>query len=228
MKKYYHAYNERYKKIHQEGLLWFSNKPTPEVINWVDYHYISLGENLCEIGCGEGRDALFLAKKGFNITAVDIAEEAIRKCRVLSAAKGLKIAWVVSDALQLGEKLSNNYNWIYSVGTLHMLVKDEDRRGFLNSIYSLLKPGGKFLLVNMGDGDSERSTDLSTAFELQERGHMGTGRKFEVAGTSYRAVNWDNHIKELTDAGFVIDKMFNTENRDYSKCMTVYLNKEEK
>ena len=57
---------------------------------------------------------------------------------------------------------------------------------------------------------------------------MGTGRKFEVAGTSYRAVNSNNHIKELTAAGFVIDKKFSTENRDYSKCMTVYLNKGEK
>lgn len=225
MKKYYHAYDERYKKIHEEGLLWCSDQPTPEVMNWVEYYNIPLGEEICEIGCGEGRDALHLAEQGHKITGIDISRKAIKKCKELAKEREVDLEWIVSDALFLGEELNKSYDWIYSVGTLHMLVEDKDRKEFLRSIYSLLKPKGKFLLISMGDGETERSTDVSTAFELQERTHMLSGKTYKLPSTSYRAVNWENHIKELEELGFTIEKTLNTQNEEYFKCMTVYLTK---
>lgn len=63
MKKYYFAYEDRYKQIHSEGLLWFQDKPTPELLEWIESNGILLGSNICEIGCGEGRDALYLSEK---------------------------------------------------------------------------------------------------------------------------------------------------------------------
>lgn len=225
MKKYYHAYEERYKKIHGEGLLWFSKEPTPELIDWIEYYNISVDNEICEIGCGEGRDALFLAEQGYKITGVDISDEAIRKCEELSKERKVNVDWIVSDALHVSEKFNRHYNWIYSVGTIHMLVENNDRERFLKTINSLLEPKGKFLLISKGDGETERKTDTSTAFELQERNHMLSGKTFEVAGTSYRAINWENHKKELENAGFIIEKMMSTENEEYFKCMTVYLTK---
>ncbi len=226
MKKYYNAYEERYKKIHEEGLLWASKNPTPELINWIDYYNISIDDDICEIGCGEGRDALYLAEHGYKLTGIDISEEAIRKCGELSKERKVHVNWIVSDALYLNKKLNRQYDWIYSVGTLHMLVEDKDRQQFLKTINSLLKPRGKFLLINMGNGEVERKSDVSKAFELQERNHTISGKTFEVAGTSYRAINWENHKKELEDAGFIIEKMLNTRNEEYFKCMTVYLTKD--
>ncbi|MCQ4923612.1 class I SAM-dependent methyltransferase [Tissierella carlieri] len=226
MKKYYHAYEERYKKIHGEGLLWFSKEPTPELISWIEYYDISVDDEICEVGCGEGRDALYLAEQGYKITGVDISEEAIKKCEELSKERRVNVNWIVSDALQLNEKLKKHYDWIYSVGTLHMLVEDEDRKRFLNTINSLLNPKGKLLLISMGDGEIERKTEIETAFDLQERSHMKSGKTFEVASTSYRAINWKNHREELEDAGFIVEKIMNTENEEYSKCMTVYLTKD--
>ncbi|WP_054871887.1 class I SAM-dependent methyltransferase [Caloranaerobacter sp. TR13] len=184
MKKYYYAYEERYKKIHKEGLLWFSKKPTPELIDWVEYFNIPLGNEICEVGCGEGRDALYLATQGYEITAVDISEEAIRKCKELAEERKVKVNWVVSDALYLREKIKRQFNWIYSVGTLHILVENEDRKKFLKTLYSLLKPKGKLLLISMGDGETERATDTKIAFELQERNHMWSEKTFRVASTS--------------------------------------------
>ncbi|GIM32096.1 hypothetical protein [Paraclostridium bifermentans] len=46
-----------------------------------------------------------------------------------------------------------------------------------------------------------------------------------VASTSYRSINWKNHIKELEDAGFLIEKTINTQNNEYGNCMVVYLKK---
>ncbi|WDV46543.1 hypothetical protein PV797_02325 [Clostridiaceae bacterium M8S5] len=68
----------------------------------------------------------------------------------------------------------------------------KDRNSFLKSIYSLLKPNGKVLLVNMGDGKEERQTDTTKAFELAER-NLRSGEQINVASTSFRCVNVDYH-----------------------------------
>lgn len=226
MKKYYHAYNERYKRVHAEGLLWFSEEPTPEVLEWIRHYNIKTSDEICDAGCGEGRDSLYLAQLGYRVTAFDSSEEAINTCRELGREKGVNVNWIVQDALEnnIDSKLGT-FRWIYSVGTLHMLVEDEDRIKFLKSMHNLLEPSGRLLLVSLGDGVNERATDITTAFELQERNHMGTGKRMMLAGTSYRGVNWSSHIKELEQAGFHIEKRIITENREYSQCMTVYLSK---
>lgn len=223
LKKYYFAYEYRYKQVHNEGLLWFSDKPTPELLEWVEFNCISTESDICEIGCGEGRDALYLSEKGFNITAIDASESAIVKCKEIAAKKDMKVNWIVADALFLDRYLKKKYKWVYSIAALHMLVNDEDRHMFLDSIYKILEPGGKALLVSMGNGVGERKTDINTAFELQERNHMATGKEVLVAGTSYRSINWASHKKEIEKAGFIIEKAINTENDEYGNCMTVYL-----
>lgn len=223
MKKYYLAYDERYEKVHNEGLTWFSKVPTPELLEWIDYNNISLDDDICEVGCGEGRDALYLAEKGYKITAIDASEAAIKKCRELANIRQVEVEWKVADALFLKQTEKMKYKWAYSIATLHMLVDDKDRRKFLKALYNILTPGGKLLLVSKGDGETERQSDILTAFELQERNHMETGRSIMVAGTSYRGINWTNHRLELENAGFKIEKAINTENSEYQSCMTVYL-----
>jgi cyclopropane fatty-acyl-phospholipid synthase-like methyltransferase len=104
-----------------------------------------------------------------------------------------------------------------------MLVEDADRDRFLKSLKSMLKPEGRLLLLTMGDGTTERKTDTGEAFDLQERTHGESGRKMYLAATSYRGVNWEHHREELDRAGLVIEKMMDTENNEYGRCMTVYL-----
>lgn len=223
MKKYYFAYEDRYKKVHNEGLLWFSDKPTPELLEWVEFNGISIGSDICEIGCGEGRDAIYLSGKGFKITAIDASESAIIKCKEIAVKKDLKVNWIVADALFLDRYINKQYKWVYSIAALHMLVNDIDRHRFLESIYKILEPGGKALLVSKGNGVDEIETDINNAFELQERNHMATGKKVLVACTSYKSINWTSHKKEIEKAGFIIEKAINSENEGYGNCMTAYL-----
>ncbi len=224
-KNYYLAYEERYKKVHSEGLLWFSDNPTPELLEWIEYYGISRDYEICEIGSGEGRDALYLSEKGYKLTAVDASKSAILKCREIAEKKNIDINLIEADALFLSKVIKKQFEWIYSIATLHMLVNDNDRHMFLNSLYNILKPDGKLLLINKGDGEFEKKSDVTAAFELQERNHMATGKKLLLAGTSYRAVNWMHHKQELERSGFHIEKTINSINDEYGSCMTVYLSR---
>ena len=63
-RKYYEAYDDRYRQIHEQYLQWFHTEPSEIVMNTVNTFSISTQNKLLEIGCGEGRDAFPLLKKG--------------------------------------------------------------------------------------------------------------------------------------------------------------------
>lgn len=62
-----------------------------------NYGYIPLASKVLDVGMGEGRNTVFLARKGYNVTGVDISAIAVRKARRLAAEHGIRINAVVSS-----------------------------------------------------------------------------------------------------------------------------------
>lgn len=50
-----------------------------------------------DLACGTGRNALHLARQGFDVTAIDVSGVAIERARAAAEAEGLDIAWRVAD-----------------------------------------------------------------------------------------------------------------------------------
>lgn len=199
-RKYYEAYDERYRQVHGEGLQWFDAAPSQIVWETIRDFDIPRDASLLEIGCGEGRDARFLLNRGYDLLATDISEEAIAYCsredpvhaehyRVLDCVCG---------------SIDRKFDFIYAVAVVHMLVEDDDRKSFYSFIREHLKDGGMALICTMGDGKMERATDASTAFDLQERIHEPTGKKVSIASTSYRAVSFETFEQEIEGNGLAI------------------------
>ena len=67
----------------------------------------------------------------------------------------------------LSDKLDSKFDFIFGIAVIHMLVPDEDRDGFYQFIRNHLTEDGIALICTMGDGKSERQTDISAAFTLQ-------------------------------------------------------------
>ena len=55
MKKYYEAYDERYKTVHSVGELWFGEYPSPIVSEIITKYGIKKENGILEIGCGYPR-----------------------------------------------------------------------------------------------------------------------------------------------------------------------------
>lgn len=97
---------------------------------------------LLEIGCGSGRDASFMTKKGFEVIAIDGSKNMIDEAK--------KIHLELSNKL-FHKTLPNNlefdikFDGIYSIATLMHLSKDDLMKSILK-IYDLLNPTGKFLI----------------------------------------------------------------------------------
>ena len=222
MKKYYEAYDLRYKRIHEDGQLWFKNAPTPELLDWITVQNVPLEDAILEVGCGEGRDAIYLANNGYKVAGTDVSEEAINICKTKSDENQLKIEWFKEDFIEIEDIDLPSYNWIYSIGTLHMLVDDEDRRQFLANLYTRLNKNGRLLLVSKGDGITSFKTKKEEAFDLVERFHYLEDKKYSLEATSFCRKTWEEHLKEIEAVGFKINKNYISKNEFYDDCMIVY------
>lgn len=197
-RKYYEAYEERYKTAHAHGVSWSSDVSTPIVIEMLDKYNITQEHKLLEIGCGEGRDSKSVLERGFQLMATDISKEAIAYCKKLMPQ--FENHFSVLDCLS--DKLDVKFDFIFGIAVIHMLVLDDDRNGFYQFIHNHLTKGGVALICTMGDGEFEKQSDISTAFTLQERNHeLG---KMMVAETSCRMVSFNTFEKELARNGLTI------------------------
>ena len=197
---YYKAYDDRYKQVHREKLRWFSAEPSPIVSEVIDEFSLPQTAKMLEIGCGEGRDAGYLLRKGYDVLATDVSEEAVLYCRKQypEYEKQFQVLDCVTD------KLDEQFDFIYAVALVHMLVLDDDRNRFYSFIRDHLKCGGIALIGTMGDGNIERQSDISTAFDLQERIHEESGKMLKIQGLLSKAPLFQQ--KECEEISFQKEK----------------------
>ncbi len=222
--KYYEAYDDRYKIYHKEkGNAWAGDLPSKELKDILIKHGATENSSILEIGCGEGQNALFLLKEGFNLKASDVSSEAIKWCKENCENENLKNNFFVLDIVN--NNFNEKFDFILSVSTLHMLVLDDDRKAFFDFIYSHLNDHGIAIITSMGDGINEQNnSDIAKAFDMVKRNN-GAGEVL-VPQTSCRKVNWENLIKEITNAHLtVVDNYISSTISGFNSSMIAIIKK---
>lgn len=95
---------------------------------------------ILDVGCGDGRDALFFTKKGLKVTAIDFSEEAIR--RVLSVHPSIDAR--VMDILSM-DFPDASFGAVYAHLSLQYF-DDETTDAVFKNIHRMLVPGGHFFV----------------------------------------------------------------------------------
>lgn len=215
-RKYYEAYDDRYRQAHAENIQWFSEEPSSIVAHVIGRFNIQPSQPILEIGCGEGRDARPLLNQGFGLWATDISSEAVSYCQKLDPEHS--DSYRVLDCVR--GRMDERFDFIYAVAVLHMLVEDNDRAAFYRFIRDHLNSDGIALICTMGNGSFERSSDISTAFDLQERTHQESGKTLKLAGTSCRMVSFPTFEAEIARNGLeILEKGFSPIEPDFSEMM---------
>lgn len=221
-RRYYEAYDDRYRQIHSQALQWFHDAPSPIVKETITKYGITKDQSILEIGCGEGRDAAPLLEEGYHLTASDISTEAVRFCR--ERWPRYADSFQILDCIRSTDAAS--YDFIYAVAVLHMLVPDSDREAFYRYFYGHLSDNGIGLICTMGDGMTERCSDIRNAFDLQPRVHEQTGRSVYIASTSCRMVTWETFRDEIARSGLhLLDMGITAVEPDFPKMMYAVIRK---
>lgn len=91
---------------------------------------------------GEGRNAVFLAKLGHEVTAYDYAQVGLRKTEALAAKNGVQVQTVQADLIEEELPVEEYDAAVMIFG--HFPRQDQYR--VLNKIIRSVKPGGRFLM----------------------------------------------------------------------------------
>ena len=83
------------------------------------------GARVLDLGCGEGRDSVFFADRGFDVTGVDIARSGLSKAERLACVRGVRVRWVRGDFGGPGTRrlVDGCFDLIYSCGAIHYVPR---------------------------------------------------------------------------------------------------------
>lgn len=100
---------------------------------------------LLDLGCGDGTHAVNLAKLGFRVTGLDIAEEGIREAKRRAKEEGVKVKFLVGDAVKTGFP-RKHFDVIVFIGALHHFYYANIDQ-VLSEAKRILKRGGLMAII---------------------------------------------------------------------------------
>ncbi|MBU0649157.1 methyltransferase domain-containing protein [Patescibacteria group bacterium] len=105
--------------------------------------YVNNGDNILDIGCGNGRLIGLLKNKKIDYLGVDNSENLIKLARQDYPEYNFKIGDITAP--ELGNQ---EFDKIFLIGVLHHIPSRELRNKCVQNIYAALKPGGHVFMTN--------------------------------------------------------------------------------
>jgi SAM-dependent methyltransferase len=158
---------ERFDAVYREAdgdrgrVPWAHRRASPSMVNWMNAaapRLLRPGARVAVVGCGLGEDAVFLADRGYDVTAFDVSQTAIDWAKRLHPRHaGL---FEVADLLDLPGGMRHRFDLAVEVHTLQALPP-ACRADLAKGIADLLVHGGIVVACARGRGDNEPLEGLS-------------------------------------------------------------------
>lgn len=110
------------------------------------------GEKILDLACGFGRHSLELARRGFDVTGVDITPDYVNYANEQAKSEGLNARFILSDIREVD--FENEFDVVLNMadGAIGYLETDEENLKIFAVISKALKSGGKhFMDIMNGD-----------------------------------------------------------------------------
>jgi len=144
----YEEWNQIYRWYPIEALPWELGRPRKVLVELVEKGLIKKGKAL-DICCGTGTNALYLTKKGFQVTGIDISSKAIEYAKEKARKAHARIQFQVQNFLNLPFK-DGEFDFVFDMGCFHH-VQVKDRSTFIRGVHRILKKNGSYLMICFSD-----------------------------------------------------------------------------
>jgi len=169
------------------------------------------GKRILHLQCHFGQDTLSLARRGAEVTGVDLSDRAIHRAHELAHSTGLNATFVCCDLYELPSHLEGQFDMVYtSYGTIGWLP---DVNRWANVITHFLKPGGTLVFVEFHPVVWMYDADFATV----SYGYFNSGPIIETHTGTYadrnaeiqsQSVGWNHPLCDvltaLIDSGLTI------------------------
>lgn len=162
--------------------------------------YIRPGDTILDIGGGPGRYAVHYARKGCDVTLVDLSEGNVALAREKARENGVSFRAEARDCLKLGELGLGQFDHVFLMGPLYHLTQRKDRETAVSLALERLKPGGYFyasfildfagLIYDLKNGPGYLPQDLQNPASRQLLDSIAEGT--EYIGPAFTSVHFIN------------------------------------
>jgi SAM-dependent methyltransferase len=139
-----------YAAIYEAGAPWCIGRHQPVVAEWEASG--AFAGAVCDIGCGPGDNAFFLASRGHAVTGIDYVEQVVLAARRDPRQAQSPVRFLQADILDAGLTLGP-FDTILDSGTFHGF-SDAERQRYAARLAALLRPGGRLLLLAFSAAES--------------------------------------------------------------------------
>ncbi|MCY3765112.1 MAG: class I SAM-dependent methyltransferase [Gemmatimonadetes bacterium] len=148
--------------------LFLRNVPDEHLVGFVEQGRLESGSAI-DLGCGIGRNAIYLAKAGFRVDAIDLSRTAITRGRQSAGEGRVRVNFIVGSVFDIPLR-ENHYDVAYDSGLFHHLPPHR-RQTYLDLVRRALKPDGCFGMTCFDATGGQPVEDR----EIYERGKMPPG-----------------------------------------------------
>ena len=161
--------------IYREGTpVWETGRPSAELIRFLDEKRIGRGSAL-DIGCGTGADAMYMVRRGLEVTAVDSSPTAIERARVRAELEDALPRFVLADFFEFAQT-AGTFDFVYDAGSYHYIRQIELDR-YLDGLWRVTRPGSYYMTLAAA---AERADRRQPPPVTKRQLYSELGRLFEV------------------------------------------------
>ncbi|MFE3793171.1 class I SAM-dependent methyltransferase [Nocardia tengchongensis] len=194
--------HEHWQRTYRTHPAMYGEQPSEAAVYAADLFREIRAVEVLELGSGHGRDAIYLARRGFRVTATDFSAVALAQLREGAEAAGMggRVSTRELDVRQPIPLPYRSVDAVYAHMLLCMNLSTQELRDLVAEIRRVLRPGGAFVYTVRNTDDAHFGAGTALGDDIYEHGGFAV-HFFSEALVDTLATGWELRDRHSFEEG---------------------------